>query len=684
MQIAKKTSISKNLFKIILGGLLVTAIFCAPSAFAATDYIFFSINGDTTLSSMTQGDELIWGSNCDPGATVNWEIWYDANANSTIDPSTDVLLTSENITDGNPVTEYDPILDGWAIGEPLNLGAEPGDYIFKATDIATGLGTQDILTMVAMSSPPNQITGHIIIPGYTPPNSFLANRLIFSESEDEYGSYEPVFLAVTDDNGFYSINIGAGGTGLEFYLGVRSIPGFVAPQGGSAIASGVVTDVDFTYIPAVDSVWGFVKDETGGDIPFITYIAAESEDLYKDAATDNGRYAIYFSEDDKGDWNLACDTRISPDYLDPYWFEFSHDTLTSFQYDLTLTKTDTAIYARVTENGGLPSNNYRIDAYSDLLSSSAEAVSGTGANNVAEISVSSLDNSGWTVSLNRYDDDYPIPVGLIVENGDAMDVSPGDTVSFNLIDGKLISGTVTQDVGDGPIEWDDVVVYASDYTGNFYDSEVQEGGAYTIYTDTGSHFLGAYADGYISDPAWSPLDVTGDINDGPDFIINEAHCRVSGSLVNLPLPLDPSYYEVYAMTGMDGSDGYYVSAQIDNSTGTYIIYLGDGDWTITPPCCFPDFEYLGPTEVTIGESPDTARTIDFEYVSTALICGDADGNELVNILDCSYIINYLYRGGPPPPSENSVDVDGSGGVNILDVSYLINYLYRSGPVPDCP
>jgi len=29
------------------------------------------------------------------------------------------------------------------------------------------------------------------------------------------------------------------------------------------------------------------------------------------------------------------------------------------------------------------------------------------------------------------------------------------------------------------------------------------------------------------------------------------------------------------------------------------------------------------------------------------------------------------------------DVNNSGGVNLLDVSYLINYLYKSGPEPDC-
>jgi len=422
----------------------------------------------------------------------------------------------------------------------------------------------------------------------------------------------------------------------------------------------------------------------GATIPFIVDIVAESEDNFRSSRTDGGRYAIYFSDADKGVWNLFCDSRVSPDYLASDWFEFSHDTLTSFQQDLVLTKTDASIYARVTEDDGLPSYSYRIDAYSNLLSSRAEAVSGAGADNVVEISVSSLDNSGWHVSLNRWDDDYPILGGLIVENGDASNVSPGDTVTFNLIYGKLIMGTVTQDVGDGPIDWDDIAVVASDDKGNLYNTGVQAGGDYALYTDTGSLHMGAYADGYISDPRWSFLEVTGDIYDGPDFTINEAHCRVSGSLINLPLPLDPSYYEIVAQTGVDGYDGYYVSAEIDIVTGTYTMYLGDGDWTIYPPCCFPDFEILGPTVVTIGESPDTARTIDFEYISSGLACGDVDANESINIFDCVYIINYLYKGGPPPNPEYIADVNSSGSLDIMDGVYIINYLYKGGPAPNCP
>ena len=29
------------------------------------------------------------------------------------------------------------------------------------------------------------------------------------------------------------------------------------------------------------------------------------------------------------------------------------------------------------------------------------------------------------------------------------------------------------------------------------------------------------------------------------------------------------------------------------------------------------------------------------------------------------------------------DIDGSGSINILDVTYLVNYLYKDGPEPIC-
>jgi hypothetical protein len=71
-------------------------------------------------------------------------------------------------------------------------------------------------------------------------------------------------------------------------------------------------------------------------------------------------------------------------------------------------------------------------------------------------------------------------------------------------------------------------------------------------------------------------------------------------------------------------------------------------------------------------------------VNLVFVCGDVNSDGTNNILDVTYLITYLYKGGPPPSIEEAADVDGSGEVDLLDVTYLIDYLYREGPDLNCP
>jgi hypothetical protein len=63
--------------------------------------------------------------------------------------------------------------------------------------------------------------------------------------------------------------------------------------------------------------------------------------------------------------------------------------------------------------------------------------------------------------------------------------------------------------------------------------------------------------------------------------------------------------------------------------------------------------------------------------------GDANNDGTVNILDITYLINYLYLGGPAPPCMYEGDANGDCSINILDITYLISYLYQGGPAPVC-
>jgi N-acetylneuraminic acid mutarotase len=71
------------------------------------------------------------------------------------------------------------------------------------------------------------------------------------------------------------------------------------------------------------------------------------------------------------------------------------------------------------------------------------------------------------------------------------------------------------------------------------------------------------------------------------------------------------------------------------------------------------------------------------------VCGDANDDGNVNILDITFLIAYKYMNGPEPEHLVACDVNGSGTpenpqVNILDITYLIAYKYMGGPEPNCP
>lgn len=69
-----------------------------------------------------------------------------------------------------------------------------------------------------------------------------------------------------------------------------------------------------------------------------------------------------------------------------------------------------------------------------------------------------------------------------------------------------------------------------------------------------------------------------------------------------------------------------------------------------------------------------------------LMCGDANGDDIVNIADVVYLIDYVFSGGPPPPELEAADVNCDFVVNIADIVYLIDYIFGGGPAPcaSCP
>jgi hypothetical protein len=63
------------------------------------------------------------------------------------------------------------------------------------------------------------------------------------------------------------------------------------------------------------------------------------------------------------------------------------------------------------------------------------------------------------------------------------------------------------------------------------------------------------------------------------------------------------------------------------------------------------------------------------------ICGDANGDLMVNVGDAVFLIAYIFSGGLPPDPVCSGNANGDGSTNVGDAVYLIAYIFSGGPPP---
>ena len=64
--------------------------------------------------------------------------------------------------------------------------------------------------------------------------------------------------------------------------------------------------------------------------------------------------------------------------------------------------------------------------------------------------------------------------------------------------------------------------------------------------------------------------------------------------------------------------------------------------------------------------------------------GDPDNSLAINVADITYMVAYLFNGGPQPVSVQAGDANRDFLINISDVTYLVDYLFKAGPPPPTP
>ncbi len=154
-----------------------------------------------------------------------------------------------------------------------------------------------------------------------------------------------------------------------------------------------------------------------------------------------------------------------------------------------------------------------------------------------------------------------------------------------------------------------------------------------------------------------------------------------------------SYQQTGGSESPDSNDDLFIEYQ--DSLGGWVLISkhlgGDPDMTT-----FAEVEYVLPGDAYHSNFHFRIRNlatpgpyddwfVDDVYIGTPYLCGDVnnDGSG-PDVLDLTYLVDYLFGGGAAPPVLDAANIDGIGGIDIIDLTYLVDYLFAGGPEPICP
>jgi len=119
-------------------------------------------------------------------------------------------------------------------------------------------------------------------------------------------------------------------------------------------------------------------------------------------------------------------------------------------------------------------------------------------------------------------------------------------------------------------------------------------------------------------------------------------------------------------------DGYG-AAGVEIRTTTYTaVFFGFGFEGIND--YFADFGY---------DSRDTvfSRVMAFLESGSAYTIGELTQDDMIDVDDVVFMINYVYFGGETPNNIAAADTNCDGRINLVDITIIINYVFRGGPAP---
>jgi outer membrane protein assembly factor BamB len=293
------------------------------------------------------------------------------------------------------------------------------------------------------------------------------------------------------------------------------------------------------------------------------------------------------------------------------------------------------------------------------------------------------------------------------ETDDGVESSPAighdGTIYFGSYDSVFYA--VTDNGGSGQLKW-------SYKTGGPIDGSPTVDGDGTIYIGSRDSTLYAFnPDGTIK---WTyPLDdgtessptidgngylYIGDFS-GRFHVLGTGAPDVGILEINMPELIQPEVtYNPSALISnfRMGNQSFNVSCEIDtNGIVIYSDVVAVSNQSGSSVLQFVSWEpgtelgvvYNFTVEATLAGDDNTDNNVQVWQATssaTQYICGDANGDGLVNVGDVVFLIAFIFSGGVAPEPLESGDANCEGATNVGDAVYLINYIFSGGAAPCCP
>ncbi len=256
---------------------------------------------------------------------------------------------------------------------------------------------------------------------------------------------------------------------------------------------------------------------------------------------------------------------------------------------------------------------------------------------------------------------------LVVVSGLLVGSTPAsaqDAVSLDHVDGLAYAGAIGADVSvtlyvrltvatDGVLPYNGHVVYSPD--GAVWDPPEIDTAVNGILT-------------YLSDGVG--LQTQGADGMGEDTLVFYGRFTFFGP--GLPAGWDEVAYKI--STGLD-EDQIGKTLCVDS---TFVAPAGPWEWQVLS---------TGGAVVPSWDGPhcfDIVPCCQGERGNIDYVIGPAGP---VDIADLAYLVDYLFRGSPPPPCllEGNFDGDPQEEINVADITALVDWLHRGGPpAAPCP